>query len=585
MKESAIHTVETDVLVVGCGPTGLTAMTILAGYGIDAIAISKYPGTANAPRSHTTNRRTMEVFRDLGIESQINDVSQPMSWMCNNPFVTTLAGMEITRFKGYGQSPDRMADYATASPCGAVNTPQHVMEPVLLAAARERGADIRFANELLHLETAPDAVSAHILERETGRKYVIRARYVVAADGGRSRIAEQLGFSFVGEAALMGMCNSWIEVDLTQYVAHRPGVLYWTGQPGNFKGYLTANFANVRPWNEWSLMHAWGGDEPPTEAQVIEIARCGIGDPDADVKVKAIAPWAVNNVVATEYRKGRVFLAGDAAHRHPPAGGFGSNTSVQDAFNLGWKLAWVLTGKAGVGLLDSYEAERQPVGAQIVERAMHFWYESKAMGDATGLQPGQSEEEGWAAIHEIFEDSSRGAERRKALADAVDLVKSRSTSLGVELGQRYQSAAVVADGTPFPTPKRDPFLYYEPTTHPGAYLPHAWIEHDRRRLSTLDIVGRERFSLIVGIGGEPWVSAAAKASAALGIELPVRRVGLRCDYDDVDKEWLAVREVGDKGAILVRPDRYIAWRSEGLSDSPADELEAALRHVLCRQED
>ena len=523
----------------------------------------------------------MEVFRDLRIESQIREVSAPLSWLHNNLFVTSLAGVEIARYKSYGTSADRVSDYMSASPCEAVNCPQHVMEPVLLAAARERGADVRFLNELVHIKQTSDGVQVRVRERDSGNEYVVNARYVVAADGARSRIANDLGFSFKGEADLQRMATCWIEVDLAQYVGYRPGVVTWVAHPGYFeKTFGTASFVSVRPWSEWLLIYPKNGDTLPSKVDVIDRARRAIGDPTKDVKVKAINEWQVNNVVATEYRKGRVFLAGDAAHRHPPAGGLGTNTSIQDAFNLGWKLVWVLTGRAGEGLLDSYEPERLPVGEQVVARAIQSWFDNVALVDAIGLRSDQTPEQGWAAVHEIYEDSPRAVERRETLAKALERVKYRSNALGVELGQRYVSDAVVDDGAPFPESGRDPELYYEPTSHPGACLPHAWVEHRRARLSTLDLVGHGRFSMIVGVGGERWARAAADVAVALSIELPVYRVGLRCEYDDVDGEWEAVREVTETGAILVRPDRHVAWRSTGLCDDPSKELEAALRRVL-----
>lgn len=150
------------------------------------------------------------------------------------------------------------------------------------------------------------------------------------------------------------------------------------------------------------------------------------------------------------------------------------------------------------------------------------------------------------------------------------------------MGQRYISCAVVDDGTPFPEPDRDPELYYQPTTHPGAVIPHAWLERDRQAISTLDLAGHGRFCLIVGVGGQRWAEAAASLAAELGIELPVFFVGARCEYDDVVGDWVRVREIGDRGALLVQPDRHIAGRAFDLPSRPADALSHALRHVLAR---
>jgi 2,4-dichlorophenol 6-monooxygenase len=463
-----------------------------------------------------------------------------------------------------------------------------VLEPVLLTAAVERGADIRFSHELVEIEQSSTDVVAKVRVRSSGEEYIVRAQYVIAADGGRSRVAEQLGIAFEGQAALKHMVNMWIEVDVAEHVAYRPGVLYTIIQPGTESWVGTGAFICVRPFYDWILVREYdprNGEPDTSEAAVTDFARRLIGDPSARVRLKGVSKWQVNNVYANEYRRGRVFLAGDAAHRHPPSGGLGSNTSIQDAFNLAWKLSMVLSGQAGEGLLDSYHQERQPIGKQIVGRAIQSLRNQGAVVEALALVPGQSAEEGWASLNELASDVPGAAERREALAAAVALQNYRSNAHGVELGQRYTSAAVVDDGTPFPEFTRDPELYYHPTTHPGAYLPHAWLEHHHDKISTLDLAGHGRFCLIVGIGGQPWTDAAATVSAELGIELPVYPVGYRCEYDDVLGDWAALREIDDRGALLVRPDRHIAWRSHTRTDNPEATLRAALRQALALDAD
>ncbi|KXX59053.1 FAD-dependent monooxygenase [Rhodococcus sp. LB1] len=575
-----IRTIETDVLVVGAGPTGLTAALSLATQGVNAITISRYPGPAPTPRAHITNKRTMEVFRDLGVEDKVRDAGYPLSWLHNNVFATTMAGPELGRFKSYGTSEERLSDYAAAGPLEPINCPQHRMEPVLLEAAREQGADVRYSQELAHVEQTADLVTASLRDRETGEEYVVRAQYLIAADGARSSVAEQLGFEFTGQAGLKGMATCWLGVDLTKYVEHRPGVIYTLSVPGLFGASGPGNINNVRPWDEWMFVFPWEDDELPTEDLIVENARRAIGDPEIAIELKDVTKWQVNNVVATNYQNGRVFLAGDAGHRHPPYGGLGTNTSVQDAYNLGWKIAWVLEGKAGRGLLDSYSAERQPIGAQVVSRAIQSWRDGSAYIEALGLEEGQAADEASEVMNEIFGNTDRGRERRKDLKEAIHLQTFRANALGVELGQRYKSDAIISDGTPAPEPKRDPELYYEPTTRPGAYLPHAWIEHDRTRVSTLDLVGHSRFSLIVGVDGQAWEDAANVLSAELGVELPVLRIGLRTDYNDVLGTWTDLREIDDDGALLVRPDRHVAWRSHHVADAPEQTLRTALTQIL-----
>lgn len=576
---------DTDVLVVGAGPAGLTAAALLARHGVAALTVSRHPGTAHSPRAHITNQRTVEVFRDLGIEDRLRAVATPSSLMGDNVWATSFAGEEIARLRSWGTGVDRAADYAAASPAEMCNAPQHLLEPVLLDRARELGADVRFSSEVVDLAEDADGVTATIRERGGG-EYPVRARYVVGADGGRSFVAERSGFTFDGESGLGAALNMWLEVDLERYTAHRPGVLYWMAQPGNSYWVGSGTWICVRPWNEWVLLCMYDpseGEPDVSEEAVVARARARatIGDPQAEVRVRDVSKWQINHMIAREYRRGRVFLAGDAAHRHPPANGLGSNTSVQDSWNLAWKLAVVLSGTAGEGLLDTYDAERRPVGRTVVDRAMQSVRDMAPIPEALGFRPGQSADEGWASLRELFSDAPGAAGRRTALESAIALQHHQFNAHGVELGQRYTSSAVVDDGTPFPDPERDPELYHRPTTHPGAVLPHAWLQHGTDRVSTLDMVGGGTFTLVVGIGGEPWAAAAAKLADEFGIDLPVRAVGYRCAYDDVLGDWTRLREIGDRGALLVRPDRHIAHRSHDLPDGTTeDALRAALRSVL-----
>jgi 2,4-dichlorophenol 6-monooxygenase len=578
-----VDSVATDVLVVGAGPAGLTASALLARSGVRATTITRYPGTAHSPRAHITNQRTLEIFRDLGIEDHVRAVATPSDLMGNNVWATSFADEEIARLKTWGTGLDRIGDYAAASPSRLCNIPQHILEPIILAAARHHRADIRFSTELVEIVQDESGVTARVRETTTGTEYEIRAKYAIGADGGRSIVAGQLGFTLDGETGLGASLNMWLEVDLTRYTAHRPGVLYWMAQPGNDYWVGSGTWICVKPWTEWVLLCMYDpadGEPDTSEEAVIERARMTIGDPNVAIRVKDVSKWQLNHVVAREYRKGRVFLAGDAAHRHPPANGLGTNTSIQDSSNLAWKLALVLSGSAGEGLLDSYNQERQPVGRQVVDRAMKSVADMQPISRALGFRPGQSSEDGWTALRALFSDGQGAADRRTALTAAIDLQNYQFNCHGVELNQRYTSRAVVDDGTPFPEPVKDPELYHQPTTHPGGYLPHAWVWHGARQVSTLDLAGHGRFSLLVGVGGTPWSEAAGKIAAELNITLPVYAVGHRCEYDDLLGDWTRLREIGDRGALLIRPDRHVAWRSTDLPESPQDSLRDAMRHVL-----
>lgn len=577
--------VDTDVLVVGAGVTGLTITALLGDYGVKTLTVAKHSGTAPTPRAHITNQRTMEVFRDMKIEDRVTSISTPLTELGNGVIATSLTGLEVARYGCYGAAVNQLSDFARASPCELVNSPQNILEPVLLARACETGADIRFSTELVHIEQSSECVEARVRHRHTKAEYVIRVRYVVAADGARSTIASQLGFTFQGEPDLMAMTTTWFDADLTKYTAHRPAALYQIVRPGNAFWVGSGLLIAVTPFKEWCMNRQYDprdGEADVSKTSQAEYIRATLGIPDLEIHVKDVSKWSVNNVVANEYRVGRVLLAGDAAHRHPPAAGLGSNTCVQDANNLAWKLALVLSGRAGDGLLDSYHQERQPVGKQVVDHAILTLRNLTRVPQALGFHRGQSQEEGFAKLEELFSDVPGAEERRTHLAEMLKLQDRRSNAIGIQLGQRYTSRAVVDDGTPFPAHVRDPILYYEPTTHPGGYLPHAWVEHEGRRISSLDILKHGEFGLIVGIGGAPWVAAAETVSKEVGVKLPVYFVGYRCPYDDVLGEWRERREIGDRGALLVRPDRHIAWRCADRPPNPAELLRSALNQILAR---
>lgn len=261
----------------------------------------------------------------------------------------------------------------------------------------------------------------------------------------------------------MNMMTCWLEIDLAQYTAHRPACMYWMVRPGNAFWVGSGTFITVKPFSQWLMNRQYDpqdGEPDMSEQGVIEYARSLLGIPDADVRVKDISQWQVNKVVADEYRSGCVFLGGDAAHRHPPASGLGSNTCVQDTYNIAWKLALVLSGRAHNRLLDSYSQERQPVGQQIVDSAIQALYNMARLPEVLGFRRGQSQEEGYQALEALASDEPGAEERRAELDEVVNLQNRRSNALGIQLGQRYaDSCTVVYDGTPFPPHRRDPALY------------------------------------------------------------------------------------------------------------------------------
>ncbi|MCW2678494.1 MAG: hypothetical protein JWR70_3534 [Modestobacter sp.] len=258
----------------------------------------------------------------------------------------------------------RHADYELQSPCTMLDAPQTITEPVLMKAAQERGARVRFDTEYLSHVQDDDGVTTTVRDRLTAAGYTVRSQYLIGADSERSTVAADLDLPFAGPDAVAGAVSIVFEADLPHLVAHRPSVLYWMLQPGaEQEGVGLGVLRMVKPWTEWMLM--WGYEVaagPPafTDEVIRELAVALVGTGDFRMRVKSASPWTVNHHFATTVARGRVFCAGDAVHRHPPTNGLGSNTSIQDTYNLAWKIAHVVAGTAAPSLLDSYDAERAP---------------------------------------------------------------------------------------------------------------------------------------------------------------------------------------------------------------------------------
>jgi 2,4-dichlorophenol 6-monooxygenase len=326
-------------------------------------------------------------------------------------------------------------------------------------------------------------------------------------------------------------------------------------------------------------------DQPPPELDdeaAIRIVHSLIGDDSIPVTIRSTSLWGNNKMYATRYRDGRVFCMGDAVHRHPPSNGLGSNTSVQDAYNLAWKLALVLRGTAGEKLLDSYDAERAPVGRQIVLRANRSIEEFGPIFQALGFTDTSDPEVMAEHMRARADDTPEAARQRIALREALELKDYEFNAHGVELGQRYASSAVVPDGTPEPEYTRDRELYYHPTTWPGARLPHVWLGRDGHKVSTHDLAGKGRFCLLTGISGGVWAAAAERAAEAVGVDLVAHVIGPGREYTDLYDDWARLREVREDGCVLVRPDAHGAWRSQALVDDPEAALTAVLQTLLDR---
>ncbi len=573
---------DSDVLVVGLGPAGATTALALATHGVSVQGVTMFNWLANSPRAHITNQRAMEVLRDLGLEPEVRKHATPWEKMGDTLFTTSLAGEEILRLQTWGTGDARRSDYLTGSPCPLLDVPQTLMEPILVKNAAERGAVLTFNTEYVSHVEDESGVTVTLLDRNTETTYERRVQYLVGMDGAKSKIAEQIDLPFEGELARAGTAYVLFNADLRRYVEHRPSILNWIVNSNAGFGEIGMGLLRaIKPWHQW--IAGWGFDiaagEPDLSDEMVTAQiRTLVGDPDIDPEILTKTCWYVNQQYATQWSRGRVFCGGDAVHRHPPSSGLGSNTCMQDAFNLAWKLAYVVKGYAGPSLLESYSNERAPVGKQIVERAnlsrkeyapLREWYEK------------DSDDPVRDGLVKLKAPTPDGVRLRERLYAALEHKNTEFNAQGVELNQRYTSQAVIpernASAESWP---RDPQVYLNATTRPGAKLPHAWlVGPEQRRVSTLDVVGKGLFTLLTGIAGRAWKDAATE------LGFPFLRVVVVGEVPTLDLYgyWHAIREIHEAGALLIRPDGYVASRySEPVWEVAAarESIQQALATVL-----
>jgi 2,4-dichlorophenol 6-monooxygenase len=585
--------IDVPVLIVGGGGAGLTASMLLSQLGVETLLVSALPTTSVLPKAHVLNQRAMEVFTDVGVAEEIYRRGTPPEHMRHTAYYVGLAGpdpaygRQIGRLEAWGAG-GLDADWAAASACRTTNLPQIRLEPILKARAEELSPGrVRFNTELVDLEQDAEGVTATIHDKSADTTSQVRARYVLACDGGRT-VGRKLGVEMQGARDVMRIVSIYMSADLSRW-ARDPDVLIrwlWIPQRGTFCTLVPMGPDHWGPDSEewvFHLNYENGDTRAIDDAQVIADMKDALGLPDLDATVHVVSRWSMEGILADRFRVGRVFMVGDAAHRHPPTGGLGLNSAVHDAQNLCWKIAAVLAGHAGEDLLASYEAERRPVDGRNVQRSMENGMNHAVIADTIGFRPGAGAGTNLAALKRALGDTPADvADRRRALA-AIATQSMEFREHQVEYGQRYASTAVVAeDGAT--APDLDDVHLYVPDTRPGAPLPHAEVDDvDGVRHALMDLVRPGQFLLIAGEDGAAWCDAAKRFAARTDVPLRAIRIGhLDGDYRDPRCAWLRQRGIGPRGAVLVRPDRFVAWRSLDAVADPDAALAAALSQVLCR---
>ncbi|KAK3340022.1 FAD binding domain-containing protein [Lasiosphaeria hispida] len=586
--------IETEFLVVGAGPAGASLACFLTMHGRKGIMISASSSTATTPRAHITNPGALECLRDLGLEEEIIRQANKGECLSHMRWCHSMAGEEFARVYAFGAGPGNMGDFESVSPCKHLDLPQTLMEPILVRHATTNGFAARFQTTLLSFtepepEEADGKIVALVRDELTKHEYRIRTKYLFGADGARSVVVKQLGLPLSAGPGGGTMINVLVRADLSHLMKHRQGNLHWVMQP---ERETVAEFGvacivrMVKPWHEWLFIMAASPSFDPrvkvSDEAYTQRIREFIGD-DTPVEVLHTSPWQVNEKFAERYSKGNVFCLGDAVHRHPPHAGLGSNTCIQDAYNLAWKIAYVSKGLAAPSLLDTYNSERQPVGRGIVTRANDAFRDNAPLWEALGMAPPGS---GPTVMAELKSSGPEGRARRVKLREAVARVQREVNGLGYEMNQQYVSAgAYTADEeAPFAYHGKaalDPVLYHQPSTYPGRRVPHVWLNKavPEKPVSTIDLTGHGAFTLLTGHGGALWKEAAQMVGDMLGVNIKTYSIGFRQDWEDVYLQWEELRGVEESGTVLVRPDRVVAWRAQ---DLPPDGSAVGCRDRLAK---
>ncbi len=584
--------IDVPVLIVGGGGCGLAASLFLSRQGIASLLIERHPAPGRLPKARYISQRTMELLRQFEVAERVYERSMPLAHISHIRWCTTLAGdgeldrRTFYRIESFGGG-SLAQHYAKDSPCESTLYPQVRMEPLLRElASAEANAQVRYHHQLQSFEQDDNGVTARVLDRDSGEEYRVRAKYLIGADGGKT-VGPTLGAVMSGATDLAHMVTVYFRADLSKYWDDDHSMTTWFVNPegGSWASGVLGQLGPTRfgrHSEEWMFHFSFRPDDPSRfeESSLLPRMRELLKIPDLHPDIIGIGHWTVEGVLVDRYRWGRALLAGDAAHRHPPTTGLGLNSAIQDAHNLAWKIAAVLKGEAHDSLLDSYEAERRPVAAFNIQWALMTFQNHQLTDAGIGLVRGNAELS-QANFRRYFADDAEGRTRRARLAQIMEVQRMEWQAHDIELGYHYDLGAVMPDGTP--TPERDPLgQTYVPTTRPGHRLPHAWLERDGRKISTLDLVRPGRFTLLIGRQGSAWADAAATLAHGAGLPVDIVEIHDTAAVRDVEGTWRCLRGVSSDGAILVRPDQHVAWRAMGRGNNAHGQLAAAFAKILQR---
>jgi putative polyketide hydroxylase len=524
---------QVPVLIVGAGGGGLSLSLLLLQQGIHTLLIERRADVSWYPRARNLNFRSLEVFRGLGLSDDIHAAGAQVSRIFARQHLASREQKELldaaSLLDTRALSPEPFLRYC----------PQSRLEPILLKAARQRGGDIRYSTELISFTQDDDGVTATVRDQVANESHIVHAEFLVGTDGAHSHVREQAHIPTQGKGTLdEHYVFIYFRAAWDEFVRGHESDAFLIEDPEASGMFLIAE----KNLGMYVLTQGKTAAEISRE-RAHELVKKAIGSPDISVEIVEVSPWQPEQRVAEQFQQGRVFLVGDAAHTMPPKEGLGANTAIQSAQNLGWKMAAVLSGHAEPALLSTYQTERHPVA----------WFETKYSMTGPGT----------------------------AVLDKSPMKEKPSEFFPI-VGYRYRSPAVLSEDD-LPTAEDEIVLLdrEELTGLPGTRVPHIWLERAAQRISTLDLFDG-RFVLLCGSDGAQWCEAAARANTSLGINMVAPyRIDDGGNLRDPENDWAQRMGVSLAGAVLVRPDSFVAWRSKQLMSTP-HQLNQVLSRILCR---
>lgn len=513
-----------DVLVVGAGPVGLTAGLLFQRMGINAILVDKRSTMNRHPKARSLNVRSVEIFRALGIEAAIRKWDFPrearrVMWL------ESFCGEELAKISLDNELATRY------SPCEPAALSQARLEELLRNSIEDDHVSIQYGTEFIDFVEEKDSIVA-TLRKETGETFQVRAKYLLAADGARSPVRKLLEIPVIGKEDLGKYVSIYFKADPYPIAPYRPSAMYFMLGEASFGRFIQS----VNCKDEWLMgiklsPEMEKDDSDFHQEYCLQFIRETFEIPDLKIEIMDIEFWHMRVQIAKNFRKGHVFLAGDAAHLLSPAGGFGMQTGIQDVHNLCWKLASVIQGKMPEEILDTYHDERFPTVQSNID-----WSRGNTKGYTAIMVAGKSGD-------------------RKKLQDVVTSQWPILNSIGQDIGFSYQSSLVLPDGTQSLAINA---IQYLPNARPGSRAPHLWLQGPDRVISTIDLFV-DSFTLLTDSDGESWSKALLSMNPALSFRCV--SIGENGDYNDINNDFHELYGIERGGAVLVRPDGHVYWRS------------------------